>query len=296
MPIMDPTDINILKVLWEDGRKPYYQVGEEIGLSGNAVKRRVEQMIRRGELEGFSVFINPRVVPVPSAVVEIRTRKHREEVLNSLKKVKGMMHLVSCLGGRYYGEFWYFNEDDLESKLLLVKDLVGAYEMKIYRYPKARTPPKMKRTDWRIIRALKNDGRMPLKVLSKVVGVSVKTVANRLERMVEQGVMRIGPVVNRPKTLETIWFSLFIETHKTLQEARMRKEFENLWRTDVFSDPPTIYGVFYARSVHQIDDTIEELVKRYDISTIHYEIFVEELFLRDYVDYVSRIMCPEGLD
>lgn len=56
---MDATDRAIVGHLLTDGRATYQQVGDVVGLSAPAVKRRVDQLLARGEIAGFTALIDP---------------------------------------------------------------------------------------------------------------------------------------------------------------------------------------------------------------------------------------------
>ena len=55
---MDPTDAKIIKILQADSRKAFVEIGNEIGLSESAVRRRVKNLIRREIIKKFTVEIN----------------------------------------------------------------------------------------------------------------------------------------------------------------------------------------------------------------------------------------------
>lgn len=56
---MDDTNRKIVGLLLRDGRASYAEIGEAVGLSAPAVKRRVDRMQARGEISGFTVRVSP---------------------------------------------------------------------------------------------------------------------------------------------------------------------------------------------------------------------------------------------
>lgn len=56
---MDDLDRRILGCLLDDGRATFHTVGESVGLSAPAVKRRVDRMRERGDIVGFTAVVNP---------------------------------------------------------------------------------------------------------------------------------------------------------------------------------------------------------------------------------------------
>ncbi|AXT86182.1 AsnC family transcriptional regulator [Aeromicrobium sp. A1-2] len=56
---MDSVNREIISYLLRDGRATYQEIGQRVGLSAPAVKRRVDQMIARKEIAGFTAVIDP---------------------------------------------------------------------------------------------------------------------------------------------------------------------------------------------------------------------------------------------
>ena len=56
---LDPLDQAILRVLADDARATFAQVGEAVSLSAPAVKRRVDRLRERGVIRGFTVRLDP---------------------------------------------------------------------------------------------------------------------------------------------------------------------------------------------------------------------------------------------
>ncbi len=284
---MDELDVKILRLLWEDGRMPIYRIAEKLGISGAAVDKRIKAMMRRGELLGFTILLNSDHI-LNSAVISIKTRRKREHILQNVGKIKGVMHFIGCLGGRYYGELWYQDKFELEEKLLLFQELLGAYSIEIYRHRKAGEYI-LGDVEWRILLAMRDNARISFSELSRRVGLSAKTISRKWEKMREMDIVKAYPVINRPLSKDIFWFSLFVEVEDLSVENEIRR-MENLWRTSLFSEPRMIYGVFYATAVREIDDTMERIISMRGVRKVHYEIIVEEKFFPEYLDYVAYKM------
>ena len=284
---MDSLDVKILRLLWDDGRMPMYKIAEKLGISSSAVDKRIKAMLERKELLGFSVLVNPDKI-LNSAVVAIRAKRKRGEIFKNIEKVRGIMHFIGCLGGRYYGEFWFSDEMEMEDKLLLFKELTGAYSVEVYRHRKEGNYV-LDNIDWKILLAMRDDARIPFSELSKKIGLSAKTISKRWERMKEEDVVKAYPMINRPFSKEIFWFSLFIKVDDLSVEKKIKK-MENLWRTSLFQDPKMVYGVFYAQAVKEIDETMERVICLKGAKQVHYEIIVEEKFYPGYLDFVAYKM------
>lgn len=58
---LDALDRRILDELRLDGRASYAEMGQRIGLSPSAVKRRVDRMVADGVVQGFHVRVDPEL-------------------------------------------------------------------------------------------------------------------------------------------------------------------------------------------------------------------------------------------
>jgi len=56
---LDETDKRILKVLHEDGRATYNEIGNRLGITGNTVRRRMDEMRESGIIRKFTVLTDP---------------------------------------------------------------------------------------------------------------------------------------------------------------------------------------------------------------------------------------------
>ncbi len=59
---MDHTDEEIVTLLMADGRATFSEIGDAVGLSAPAAKRRVDRLLERGVLKGFTAVIDPRAL------------------------------------------------------------------------------------------------------------------------------------------------------------------------------------------------------------------------------------------
>jgi DNA-binding Lrp family transcriptional regulator len=71
-PALDPTDTRIVALLRENARRPFQDIGQQVGLSAPAVKRRVDRLEQRGIIRGYSAIVDPGRLGWPTvALVEL---------------------------------------------------------------------------------------------------------------------------------------------------------------------------------------------------------------------------------
>jgi len=66
--------------------------------------------------------------------------------------------------------------------------------------------------DWKIIKLLNDDGRMPSAEIARVLGdVSARTVTNRINALTEQGIINVRAVVNPEKVGYGVMADVFVD-------------------------------------------------------------------------------------
>ncbi|MCL8251933.1 Lrp/AsnC family transcriptional regulator [Aeromicrobium fastidiosum] len=72
---MDDLDRQLIGCLLEDGRATYAAIGERIGLSSPAVKRRMDRLVADGVIAGFTAILDPHLVGwTTEAYVEVHCK------------------------------------------------------------------------------------------------------------------------------------------------------------------------------------------------------------------------------
>jgi DNA-binding Lrp family transcriptional regulator len=73
--LRDEIDRQIIACLAQDARLPYPAIGEQVGLSAPAVKRRIDRLRADGTITGFTVTLDPTEVgETTEAFVEVHCR------------------------------------------------------------------------------------------------------------------------------------------------------------------------------------------------------------------------------
>ena len=60
--MLDQTDIQILNMLTKNSRMQLQEIGEEVHLTGQAVRNRINRMEKLGVIEGYTIKINSKML------------------------------------------------------------------------------------------------------------------------------------------------------------------------------------------------------------------------------------------
>ena len=70
--LRDEIDRQIVALLVEDGRTTFHAIGDQVGLSAPAAKRRVDRLVADGTITGFTALVDPAADGSPlEAFVEL---------------------------------------------------------------------------------------------------------------------------------------------------------------------------------------------------------------------------------
>ncbi len=97
---LDKIDLEIIRNLW-NGRTPYRDVAEKVGLTTNTVRNRVNNMLKNGALQIISL-VNPKAIKGhSSAIIGIKVQpQHTKEVLDQISRIKGIV-AAATVSGRF---------------------------------------------------------------------------------------------------------------------------------------------------------------------------------------------------
>ena len=107
---LDELDQKIIRLLIENARISYSDIGEETGISRVAVKARIQALEKRGVIEEYTTIINPQKISgAVSCYFEIETKPeylaqvtdilYKNDTVTQIYRVTGRdrLHLRSCL-------------------------------------------------------------------------------------------------------------------------------------------------------------------------------------------------------
>lgn len=92
---LDRTGRLILQILQTEGRLPFSQVGQKVGLTGPAVAERVRRMEEQGLIRGYHAEVDQTQVGFPIRAF-IRLRTSPERYTRLLAVLKGLPEILEC--------------------------------------------------------------------------------------------------------------------------------------------------------------------------------------------------------
>jgi Lrp/AsnC family leucine-responsive transcriptional regulator len=192
---MDSVDLQIVKILLENCRTTYRQIGETLHLSVNAIYKRVQAMIDTGVIRAFTA--RPSLIGLKAINVLIFGQSKGKN-LNEISKQLGnheSIFFVGNAGGNYlYIDGYLRNINELDEYTVSVSDIAVLEEFStcIKALPFRINPEVLTKIDFQILRTLGSDAKRTIADLAKDLGITAKTIRKRVKRMREYNLVEFS--------------------------------------------------------------------------------------------------------
>ena len=191
---MDEVDISLCKMLNANSRAPYRDLAERLGLSVNAVHKRIQNLVDLGIIDRFRAMVDSRCFsPIFTLINGRADVVDLEAAIGRIGEDPRTYRIIVAGGDVIYVHGILRDLGELDDYVTMVRNdtdlddpLVGVAQP-----PSAGSLPELSRLDYRIVKALKEDSRRPLIEVAEEVNTSIKTVRRRLKRMVDVHAIRM---------------------------------------------------------------------------------------------------------
>ena len=127
---LDETDLEILSLLAEDGRRPFSDIGEAVGLSGPAVSDRVTRLQEAGVIKRFTIDVDrtqlragvPVLVQVELSAGSVETVRER------VRDADGVEHVFVTAEG----DVWFYARAEAQNVRSWVAGLLADVDVEGY--------------------------------------------------------------------------------------------------------------------------------------------------------------------
>jgi Lrp/AsnC family leucine-responsive transcriptional regulator len=191
---MDEVDISLCKMLNANSRAPYRDLADRLGLSINAVHKRIQNLVDLGIIDRFRAMTDSRYFsPIITLINGRADVVDLEAAIERIGEDPRTYRIIVAGGDVIYVHGIIRDLGELDDYVAMVRNntdmddpLVGVAQP-----PSTGSLPELSRLDYRIVKALKEDSRRPLTEVAEEVNTSIKTVRRRLKRMVDAQAIRM---------------------------------------------------------------------------------------------------------
>jgi Lrp/AsnC family leucine-responsive transcriptional regulator len=276
--IMDEIDISIIKHLKQNSRMPYRELADQLGLSMTAIHKRLQALKSDGVVQRFTTIINPALFDALNVLIYGRVgRMNLEETIKNIGASDYTAEVVAAGGNDIYITAYLDDLSELEDYARFVKSTGKMNDAVIGIINPVDAPQpgsiKLSQTDFKIIRALRHDSRRSYSDLAEDLGISVKTVKRRLEKLTENNVIKMTIDFLPESTGDIVAiFNIVLKEGVEVKEAYpllINKYKNNLVSCKLFNNiPDLVICTFWAGSMKDIKKLQDELLKEAPVATV----------------------------
>ena len=178
---MDSLDMKILSRLLNNCRESDRQIGMRLGMSGGAVRARIQKMEKRGIIEEFFIKVEPSVFGY-GVVYFVVSGEDINEILEQVSNVGEPYFVVPCVGGISVCSIVV--KENMEQKIELASKLMK--DVRVLSIFEAENPgfgSNLTKTDLEILEELLKDPRQKIENIAKSRDLSTKTITRCIEKL-----------------------------------------------------------------------------------------------------------------
>ena len=208
---VDVLDVKILKDLIQrratapldpQFRKSFTDIAQKLGVDSDTVRNRVRKLQQARLLGDWHIVVNPHLLGGDDVAIWLDVQPATKDgLIDKIKVMQGVSIITIFLGSRLMFFLRHDSQRFFETQLELVRRISKAPHLDFAKLPFPECTLKLSRTDWTVLRALHTSPRKTYAAISKEVGLSIRTVKRRLDRLIQGGVAFALPEVS-PKALQ----------------------------------------------------------------------------------------------
>jgi len=256
---MDKLDMKILSILLDNCREPDRQIGKKIGITGGAVKSRIQRMEKNGVIEKFTLKIEPPVLGYNLFYVVV-TGQNQEDVLKQASLVGEPFLVVPCVGG--ITVCGIVVTENIEQKINLAKNLMKDVRvLSIFQAENIGIPTNFTRTDLEIIEKLIKNPRIKIEDLAKLTKLSTKTVTRALEKFHKDDAIVFTLIYDPVKLSGYIPYAIIVGVNENLEEMlpNLEKKFSGSFLQKPFLAKNQIVLFMYSDDIFKLDHLTQKV-------------------------------------
>lgn len=256
---MDRIDIQILSHLLNNCRTPDRQIGKKVGISGVAVKSRIQKMIKQKIIEEFTLKIEPPILGY-NVIYFVVTGENLKAILKQVKLIGEPFFVVPCVGGITVCSIVI--KEDPTQKIEIARNLMK--DLRVLNIFEAKNPgirSDLTKTDLKIIEILLVDPRAKIDQISRQSGLSTKTITRSLSKLENNDAIQFTLVYNPRKMLGYIPFAILVWVEKDVKKtlAKLENEFSDVFLQKPFLAMNQIVLFFYSDDIFKLDDLTQRI-------------------------------------
>ncbi len=251
--------MKILNVLLDNCRESDRQIGKKIGISGGAVKNRIQKMIDNKIIEKFTLKIEPPVLGYNLFYVVV-TGQNKDDILKQIKLVGDPFLVVPCVGE--ITVCGIVVKENVEQKIELAKNLMK--DVRVLSIFNAENPgirSDITKTDLEIIEKLLEDPRAKIDDIAKATDFSSKTITRSIDKLQNDEAILFSLIYNPEKLSGYVPYAILVWIDEDLNSVlkSLEKKFSDSFLQKPFIAKNQIVLFMYSDNIFKLDDLTQKV-------------------------------------
>ncbi len=251
--------MQILNVLLDNCREANRQIGKKIGISGGAVKTRIQKMIDNKVIEKFTLKIEPPVLGYNLFYVVV-SGLNLDDVLKQVKLIGEPFLVVPCVGG--ITVCGIVVKEKVEQKIELAKNLMKDVRvLSIFHAENPGIRSDLTRTDLEIINELMKEPRANIEDLAKITVLSSKTIGRCIEKLQKDEAILFTLIYDPEKLTGYVPYAILVWVEDDFKKIlkNLEKEFKKSFLQKPFLAKNQIVLFMYSDNIFKVDEYTQKV-------------------------------------
>ena len=255
---IDNLDVRILSSLLNNCRESDRQVGQKIGLSGVAVKLRINKMLKSKLIEKFTLKIEPHLLGY-NVIYLVTTGQDVNEIVKQVKLVGEPFFIVPCVGG--ISACGIVVKGEVEQKIAIINNLLKEVRiLNIFEAEDAGIKSNLTKTDLDVIEHLLKDPQEQIDIIAKNLHLSTKTVTRSIEKLQKNPAFQFTLTYNPSKIKPYISHAILCVVNGNIQNLlkTLKIQFEDHFMQIPFIAKNQIALFLYSEDIFEMDELVQK--------------------------------------
>ncbi|MFW9864089.1 MAG: winged helix-turn-helix transcriptional regulator [Candidatus Thorarchaeota archaeon] len=272
---MDRIDKAILLSLSQNCRTPYQSLARILDISSNAVKKRVDRLVKEGVIERFTIELSLEMFggDVSLCVLETDGTEDEHEFCDTLGE-NLMVNIVGPTSGSTYMLFaTYIGTRGLAElgAFLRSQKPVKDVELSPLVYPRGKKAEYSK-SHLKVIKALVRDARMPVAKIAKETGLAARSVRRLINEIIGgEGVrLSLSWNLNASDGISMIAKTEWIPEKTDINDmiGFFNTSFPEFYLPMISASEPVIFAAFVGSSLKRLDEIAIQIKKSEKVRSV----------------------------
>lgn len=246
-------------MLLNNCRESDRQIGKKLGISGGAVRARIQKMQEKKVIEKFTIKVEPPILGLGVLYIVV-SGQNIKEILEQISLIGEPFFVVPCVGGITVCSIVV--KENLQQKIVLVNKLMK--DVRVLSIFEAENPgfnSNLTKTDLEILELLVKEPRQKIEKISKEIGLSTKTVTRCIDKLQENDGIQFTVIYDPTKIKEFIPHAVLAWIKGDLRETleKMNNEFDESFMQIPFISKNQIVLFMYSHNIFEMDELTQRV-------------------------------------